>query len=126
MRKVSGTLRLELAQFRELAAFSQFGSDLDAATQRTLKRGERLVEILKQGQYEPLHVGLQIASIYAVTKGFLDGKDVSKVRAWEAGLHEYLKARYQPLLDRFESGAKLDEVEAQLRKGIEEFDKGFN
>jgi F-type H+-transporting ATPase subunit alpha len=126
MRKVSGTLRLELAQFRELAAFSQFGSDLDAATQRTLKRGERLVEILKQGQYEPLQVGLQIASIYAVTKGFLDGKDVSKVRAWEAGLHEYLKARYQPVLDRFESGAKLDEVEAQLRKGIEEFDKGFN
>jgi F-type H+-transporting ATPase subunit alpha len=126
MRKVSGTLRLELAQFRELAAFSQFGSDLDAATQRTLKRGERLVEILKQGQYEPVHVGLQIASIYAVTKGFLDNKDVSKVRVWEAGLHEYFKARYQPLLDRLEAGAKLDEVEAQLRKGIEEFDKGFN
>jgi F-type H+-transporting ATPase subunit alpha len=125
MKKVAGSLRLELAQFRELAAFSQFGSDLDQSTQRTLKRGERLVEILKQGQYAPMQVGLQIASIFAVTKGYLDKRDVSQVGEWEKGMHEYLLARYPQVAEKLEKRAKLEDVQADLVKAIEEFDKGF-
>lgn len=125
MRKVAGTLRLESAQYRELAAFSQFGSDLDNATQKTLRRGERIVEVLKQGQNEPLHVGLQVASIYAVTKGFVDQKEVNRVKDWEKGLHDHLKARYGTTLDKIEQGVKLEVVEAELRKAIEEYDKGL-
>ena len=126
MKKVAGSLRLELAQYRELAAFSQFGSDLDVATQRTLRRGERLVEILKQGQYVPQPVGLQVASIYAVTKGYLDKKDVSQLRDWEKGLHDLLRAKYQAsVIDKIAARAKLEDVEADLKKAIEEFDKGF-
>ena len=113
MKKVSGSLRLELAQYRELAAFSQFGSDLDQSTLKTLRKGERLVEVLKQGQYEPLHIGLQIASIYGVSKGYCDTKEISQVHEWEKGLHAHLRARYAALLDKFEKGAKLDEIEAE-------------
>lgn len=126
MKKVAGSLRLELAQYRELAAFSQFGSDLDPATQRTLRRGERLVEILKQGQYGPLPVGLQVASIYSVTKGYLDQKGIAQVGEWEKGLHEHLRAKYQAsVIDKIAARAKLEDVEADLKKAIEEFDKGF-
>ena len=125
MKKVAGSLRLELAQFRELAAFSQFGSDLDQSTQRTLKRGERLVEILKQGQYVPMQIGLQIASIFAVTKGYLDKRDVSQVGEWEKGMHEYLLARYPQVAEKLEKRSKLEDVQADLVKAIEEFDKGF-
>jgi len=125
MRKVAGSLRLELAQYRELAAFSQFGSDLDQSTQRTLRRGERLVEILKQGQYVPMEVGLEVASIFAVTKGYVDKREVTEVLVWEKGLHEHLTARYPEVLKKIEAGRKLDEVQADLVKAIEEFDKGF-
>jgi F-type H+-transporting ATPase subunit alpha len=126
MRKVAGSLRLELAQFRALAAFAQFGSDLDASTQQTLRRGERLVEVLKQGQYQPVHVGMQVASIYAATKGYLDKKDRSRVKEWEKGLHDLLQAKYKNVLDDIAADKKLDVVEADLKKAIEEFDKGFN
>ena len=125
MKAVAGSLRLDLAQYRELAAFAQFGSDLDAATQKTLSRGARLVELLKQGQYEPLEVGLQVAVIYAGTKGYLDRHEVSKVRAWEQGLFQHLTARYRGLLDKIKNRASLKEVEAELKTAIEEFDKGF-
>jgi F-type H+-transporting ATPase subunit alpha len=125
MKKVAGSLRLELAQFRELAAFSQFGSDLDQATQRTLRRGERLVEILKQSQYAPMHVGLQIASIFAVTKGYLDKREVSQVGEWEKGFHEHLKASHPQVIEKLEKRSKLEEVQGELVKAIEEFDKGF-
>ncbi len=125
MKKLAGSLRLELAQYRELAAFSQFGSDLDQSTQRTLRRGERLVEILKQGQYEPVHVGLQVASIFAVTKGYVDKKEISQLGAWEKGLHEHLRAKYAGVLEKIEKRAKLEDVQAELTKAIEEFDKGF-
>jgi F-type H+-transporting ATPase subunit alpha len=125
MKAVAGSLRLELAQYRELAAFAQFGSDLDAATQKTLSRGERLVEILKQGQYEPLDVGSQVAIIFAATKGYLDQRPVNQVREWEAGLLQHLRAKYQHVLDKIKNRAKLNDVEADLRRGIEEFDKGF-
>lgn len=125
MKAVAGSLRLELAQYRELAAFAQFGSDLDAATQKTLARGARLVEILKQGQYQPQEVGLQVATIYAATKGFLDKYEVSKVAGWERGLHAHLTAQHRGLLDKIRARASLKDIEADLKKAIEDFDKGF-
>ena len=91
---------MELALYRELQAFAQFGSDLDASTQKVLKRGERLVEILKQGQYQPLPVGYQVASIFVVTKGFVDDRDIGQLKAWEKGLHEFICARY-PQIDHY-------------------------
>jgi F-type H+-transporting ATPase subunit alpha len=125
MKKVAGSLRLELAQYRELAAFAQFGSDLDQSTQRTLRRGERLVEVLKQGQNEPLHVGLQVASIYAASKGYLDQKEVSTIKGWEKGLHEHLMSRYEGVLTKLEQRGKLDDVQNDLNKAIEEFDASY-
>jgi len=122
MRSVSGTLRLDLAQYRELAAFAQFGSDLDKVTQAQLNRGKRLVEILKQGQYQPLRVGLQTVSIYAGTKGFLDNLAVEAVRPFEAALHQYLSDEQLPLIERLETAPKFDEsLDSDLRKAINEF-----
>jgi len=122
MRSVSGTLRLDLAQFRELQAFAQFGSDLDKVTQAQLNRGRRLVEILKQGQYQPLRIGLQTASIYAGTKGFLDSLAVSAVRPFEAALHQALSDEHAELVNRLETAPKFDEaLEGDLRKAITEF-----
>src|SRR5687767_6089108 len=122
MRSVSGTLRLDLAQYRELAAFAQFGSDLDKVTQQQLNRGKRLVEILKQGQYQPLRVGLQTASVYAGTKGFLDNLAVEAVRPFEAALHQSLTDEHAQLLDRLEKEPKFDEkLEGDLRKAITGF-----
>src|SRR5205085_142844 len=90
MKQVAGSLRLELAQYRALAAFAQFASDLDKASQAQLGRGQRLVELLKQDQYSPLPVTKQIISIFAGTNGFVDDIPVDRVRAFEASLHEYL------------------------------------
>ncbi len=125
MKSVAGTLRLELAQYRELAAFSQFGSDLDAATQRTLNRGARLTELLKQSQYSPFEVGLQVSAIYAGTKGFLDELPVSEVKAWENGLIAHMKANHQDLLDKIEARAKLKDIEGELEKAIKAFSEGY-
>ena len=127
MKKIAGSLRLELAQFRELEAFSQFGSDLDAATQRTLKRGRILVEILKQGQYVPMAVGLQVASIWAATKGHFDDVEIDRVLEFEKGFHSLLESKYKAdTMDAIEARAKLDAVEPALKKAVEEFKKGFN
>ncbi len=125
MKAVASSLRIDLAQYRELAAFAQFGSDLDTATQKTLARGERLVEILKQGQYEPLDIALQVATIFAATRGYVDKHEVRQLRDWEKGLHTYLTANHQDLLKRIRDRAKLTEIEADLRKAIEEFEKGY-
>ncbi len=115
MKKVAGTLRLDLAQYRELAAFAQFGSDLDKATQRQLARGERLVELLKQGLHEPMAVELQIASVYAGTHGHLDRFKVSAVRAFETYLHEYLASRHGSVLETIVAAGKLEgAVEEEL------------
>ncbi len=97
MKKVAGTLRLDLAQYRELAAFAQFGSDLDETTQRQLARGERLVELLKQGQYSPMEVTDQVISIFAATKGHFDKVPVAKIGAAEKGLIDYIKTRSEAL-----------------------------
>jgi F-type H+-transporting ATPase subunit alpha len=126
MKAVAGTLRLELAQYRELAAFAQFGSDLDSATQKTLNRGARLVEILKQGQYQPVHIGAQVAVIYAATRGYLDKLDISKVGLFEKGLSEFMKTKHAALLQKIEARAGLKDIEAELKSGIEEFAKGFS
>ncbi|SME91131.1 F0F1 ATP synthase subunit alpha [Pseudobacteriovorax antillogorgiicola] len=125
MKKVAGTLRLELAQYRELAAFSQFGSDLDAATQRTLKRGALLTELLKQYQYSPQEVGLQVAVIYAGTKGFLDNYEVGQVKEWEAGFISHVRANHGEMLKKIEGRAKLDAVEEELKQAIKSYDEGF-
>ncbi|HEV7921405.1 MAG TPA: F0F1 ATP synthase subunit alpha [Thermoanaerobaculia bacterium] len=126
MRSVSGTLRLDLAQYRELAAFSQFGSDLDKVTQAQLNRGRRLVEILKQGQYQPLRVGLQTASVYAGTKGFLDNLAIEAVRPFEAALHQWLVDDKADLVDRLETAQKFDApLDNELRAAITEFKEGY-
>jgi len=126
MKSIAGSLRLDLAQYRELAAFAQFGSDLDKATQRQLARGERLMEILKQGQYAPLPVELQIVSIYAGTKGHLDRLKVSAIGAFEPFLHRMAREEASGTLDRIlESGSLDDESREQLdalcQKAVERF-----
>jgi F-type H+-transporting ATPase subunit alpha len=126
MRSVSGTLRLDLAQYRELAAFSQFGSDLDKVTQSQLNRGRRLVEILKQGQYSPLRVGLQTVSVFAGTNGFLDNLAIDSVRPFEAALHSWLSDEKADLVDRIEKASKFDEaLIAELKEAIKTFKEGY-
>jgi F-type H+-transporting ATPase subunit alpha len=107
MKKIAGSLRLELAQYRELAAFAQFGSDLDKATQRQLARGERLLEILKQGQFVPLRVSLQIVSMFAGTKGFMDNLKVSAIGAFEPHMHSFVEAEGADILEAINSTGDL-------------------
>jgi F-type H+-transporting ATPase subunit alpha len=126
MRSVSGTLRLDLAQYRELAAFAQFGSDLDKITQAQLNRGKRLVEILKQGQYQPMRIGLQTASIFAGTQGFLDNLAVEAVRPFEAALHQWLTDERADLIGHLETAPKFDEaLSGEIRAAITEFKEGY-
>ena len=117
MKKVAGTLRLDLAQFRELEAFSKFGSDLDAATQRQLRRGERLVEVLKQGQYQPVPVEHQIAILYAATQGLLDEIPVAKIKQFEKEYLERLTLSHADVLESVVKGGTLtDEAAATFKK----------
>ncbi|HVD94103.1 MAG TPA: F0F1 ATP synthase subunit alpha [Vicinamibacterales bacterium] len=126
MRKVAGTLRLDLAQFRELAAFAQFGSDLDKSTMNQLNRGRRLVEVLKQPQYQPLPVEKQVAIIYAATNGYLDPIPVEQVRAYEIELYKFLETRRASLLAALvEKKAIDDAIKAELNAALEEFGKTF-
>ena len=122
MKSVAGRLRLEYAQYRELEAFAQFGSDLDAATQRQLARGERIVEVLKQPQYVPMKVEAQICVIFAVTNGYLDDIDAGKVRQWETDLLQFLDAKHDKLLTEIRTKHVLnDEIEAALRQALDDF-----
>lgn len=114
MKKVAGTLKLDQAQFRELEAFAKFGSDLDAATQRTIDRGRRNQEILKQAQYSPSPVEEQVAIIYASTKGFLDKIPESNVKKFEAEFLSLLKAQHQDVLDQLKAGKYTDELTGKL------------
>ncbi|HUP48568.1 MAG TPA: F0F1 ATP synthase subunit alpha [Thermoanaerobaculia bacterium] len=126
MRAVSGTLRLDLAQYRELAAFAQFGSDLDKVTQAQLTRGRRLVEILKQGQYQPMRVGLQVVSVFAGTQGFLDNLAVDAVRPFETALHQWLSDEKAGLLTLLETAQKFDDTLAgDLKSAIKEFKEQY-
>jgi F-type H+-transporting ATPase subunit alpha len=126
MRQVAGTLKLELAQFRELAAFAQFGSDLDKATQAQLNRGKRLVEVLKQGQYEPLPFSRQILIIYAGTNGYLDDLQVEQIREFEAELYKYVDSMNAKLLDTIMEKKVLDDaIKAGIEKILKEFKQRF-
>jgi F-type H+-transporting ATPase subunit alpha len=122
MKKVAGKLRLDLAQFRELEAFAQFGSDLDENTRKQIERGRRTVEILKQDQYEPMAMQNQVAILYALTNGFLDDVVVEQVKAWENDFQKYLKSNAKETLDMIEQKKELSEdVVASLEKAIKEF-----
>ena len=125
MKQVAGSIKLELAQYREMAAFAQFGSDLDAATQQLLARGARLTELLKQGQYAPLSVEEQVVVIYAGVKGFLDKIEISKIAKFEETLLNNLRSS-KTLLESIEKKAALDEdIEKSITSLIEEVIKDF-
>jgi len=127
MKSVAGKLKLELAQFRELSAFAQFGSELDPATQKQLARGEKLTEILKQPQYSPLSEALQIVSIWIATNGYLDDIPSDKVKDFEKELHEFIKTQKAKLIEELSTGEKLkEETTKMLQKTVEEFKKTFN
>ncbi len=124
MKKVAGSLRLDLAQFRELQAFAQFGSDLDASTQRQLTRGERMVEILKQGQYQPMANEHQVAIIFAASKGFLDPVPVEDVAQWETDFHAFMDEKHSGVMHAIAESGKLEPDTVQhLTGAIEEFVK---
>ena len=126
MRQVAGSLKLELAQYRELAAFAQFGSDLDKATQAQLNRGQRLVEILKQPQFQPLNFGRQIAIIFAGTNGYIDDLPIDQVRDFETELYKYLDAINPNLTKSIEEKKTLDDaIKADLKKTLDDFKKTF-
>ena len=127
MKKVAGRLRLDLAQYRELAAFAQFGSDLDKATQNQLARGERLTEILKQGQYQPLAVEKQILVIFAATRGYADDIEISDLADFENDLYQFFSTRYSGHLQTLiEKGTFDDELEKQFEDAIKEFKEYFS
>jgi F-type H+-transporting ATPase subunit alpha len=126
MKKVAGTLRLDLAQFRELAAFAQFGSDLDETTQRQLSRGERLVELLKQGQFQPFEVTDQVISVFAGTRGLFDPIPVNKVLVAEKELLEHIKTRHSGLYDDLKKKKELtSDIDAKLTEVVKNFLNGL-
>jgi F-type H+-transporting ATPase subunit alpha len=126
MRQVAGSLRLDLAQYRELAAFAQFGSDLDPATQKQLNRGKRLTEILKQPQYQPLPVQKQVAMIYAAISGYLDSVPVERLRQYEESLYAFFESQHPAVLAAIAEKKILDDdLKNQLTAVLEEFGRTF-
>jgi F-type H+/Na+-transporting ATPase subunit alpha len=126
MKQVAGTLRLALAQYREMAAFAQFGSDLDAATQRQLSRGARLVEILKQPQYKPMPIEKQVVVIYAANNGYVDAYPVGAVRRFETELLSFLESKYDQLLGDLKAKKAIDaDLEGRIKSALEEFKGQF-
>lgn len=126
IKSLSGGIRTDLAQYRELAAFAQFASDLDDATRKQLDRGARVTEILKQHQYSPLSISLMGASLFAVNRGYLDDIPLGKVLEFEAGLHQLLKSSYDGWIEKVEAARALDkEAETELVNAIESFKKSF-
>jgi F-type H+-transporting ATPase subunit alpha len=122
MKQVAGRLRLDLAQYRELEAFAQFGSELDQATQKQLARGERVVEVLKQPQYRPMPVEQQVMIIFAVTNGFLDDVPVESIRAWEQGFRDYMSAEHRDVGEEIRTRKVLgDDLSARLRAAIDAY-----
>ncbi len=126
MKQVAGKIKLELAQFREMEAFAQFASDLDASTQRLLARGARLTLLLKQGQYKPMPVEEQVVVIFAGTRGYLDGVDIKHVEAYEARLLEHMRTTGKDILETIRTEKKIeDATEEKLKSLLEDFTKGF-
>jgi len=127
LRSVAGGMRLDLAQFRALAAFAQFSSDLDKATRDQLDRGRRLTELLKQDQYQPVSLALQVMTIFAGTRGYLDQIPVEKVSEWDAQFRRYADQALQKLAGEIETKKVLDDgMQEQLRKALDEFNQGFD
>jgi F-type H+-transporting ATPase subunit alpha len=126
MKQVSGSIKLELAQYREMAAFAQFGSDLDLATQKLLNRGSKLTELLKQDQYSPLKVEEQVVSIFSGVKGFLDDVEINQIKSFEKKLLSKIKLEAPDILNNIKSSGKIDRSnEEKLKEFITEFKKGF-
>jgi F-type H+-transporting ATPase subunit alpha len=122
IKKLGGGVRLALAQYRELAAFAQFASDLDEATRKQLERGTRVMELMKQKQYAPLSVAQMAVTLYAVEKGYIDKVDTAKVLAWEAGLHQAL-AGNKALMDKLNTGDWSDAIDAELKAAMDTYAK---
>ena len=126
MKQVSGSIKLELAQYREMAAFAQFGSDLDVSTQKLLNRGARLTELLKQSQYSPLTVEEQIIVIFSGVNGFLDDLDIAKVGKFEEFLIKEFKSKNEKLLKNLKTKLALDDkLNLEIKKAIEEIKQKF-
>jgi F-type H+-transporting ATPase subunit alpha len=126
MRKVAGTLRLELAQYRALAAFAQFGSELDKASQQQLNRGARLVEILKQGQFQPLPVEKQVLIIFAGTNGFLDDLPVDQCRKFESEMYRFFENAHPTVLTTIREKKDIDDaLKTKIQAGLTEFKQRF-
>jgi F-type H+-transporting ATPase subunit alpha len=126
MKKIAGTLRLDLAQYREMAAFAQFASDLDAATRAQLERGERLTELLKQAQYVPLPIEKQVVIVYAGTQGFVDKLPVESLRQFEVELYRYLDKKHPDIWEDIRTKRELtDDLKKKLDKALKKFSKGF-
>ncbi len=121
IKKVAGTTKLDLAQFRELQAFAQFGSDLDAATKAKLDRGARIVELFKQQQYQPKGLGIMAATLYGMQKGYFDDVPVDRIRDCQAKLEDYLNTRKEALIEKLGNEKALDNVEADLKQALEDF-----
>ena len=127
MKKVAGSIKLELAQYREMAAFAQFGSDLDASTQQLLNRGAKLTELLKQDQYSPMTVGEQVISVFTGVKGYLDDVDLNKIKKFEKDILDKIKSEKPKIIDEIQSSGKLDENnEKLLSEMIEDYKKEIN
>ena len=125
-KQLGATLKLDLAQYRELAAFAQFGSDLDPATQKQLNRGQRLVEILKQPQFHPLTAAQQVSIVFAGTNGLLDDVDVKQIQGFEAGFHQYMGTTGKQILDDIMSKKSLDDdIKKRLTDAINDYKKSF-
>lgn len=126
MKQVAGTLRLDLAQYRELAAFAQFGSDLDKATQAQLARGERLTEILKQNQYQPQDVVKQIVSIFAGTQGFIDSLKLNEIQAFLKALLQFMDTEKSSLMQKLSAEKALsDALRSELLEALKEFKERY-
>jgi F-type H+-transporting ATPase subunit alpha len=126
MKQVAGSLKLFLAQYREVAAFAQFGSDLDAATKQTLSRGERLTELLKQKQYSPMAVNEMVPLIYAGINGLLDSVPVNKILQWEADFLAHLRSNESDMLAQIDrEGALSKDLESKLKEVAQSFTKSF-
>ena len=124
MKKVAGSIKLELAQYREMAAFAQFGSDLDASTQQLLNRGAKLTELLKQNQYSPMTVAEQVISVFTGVKGYLDDVELNKIKKFEDDIIEKIKNKKPEIIDAIQSSGKLEEkTEKNLSQIIQEYKK---
>ena len=125
MKKVAGSIKLELAQYREMAAFAQFGSDLDVSTQKLLNRGSKLTELLKQNQYSPLTVAEQVISIFTGVSGYLDDIDLNKIKKFESDLLEKVRNDHAEILENINTSGKLEEdIKNKLVEAIESIKKG--